>query len=115
MQLTGEQILWLSLVPLALGTIIFVAILLTLKRDVLELVRSDSGALVIRIFALTFVAFWIGILTIAGKVPESAATAIFGGILGYVFGVGAESAMRRPGPTAPPAKASEADSQESER
>jgi len=87
MQLTGEQILWACLAPLALGTLMFIALVIALKRDTLELFRSDKGGLLLRIFAITFVAFWVGNLTLAGKVPESAATALFGSILGYVFGV----------------------------
>ena len=88
MQLTGDQILWACLAPIALGALMFIAVVFALKRDTLELFRSDSGGLLLRIFGVTFVAFWVGNLTLAGKVPESAATAIFGSILGYVFGIG---------------------------
>ena len=100
MQLTGEQVLWACLAPIALGTLIFIALIFALKRDILELFRSDNGGLLLRIFAITFVAFWVGNLTLAGKVPESAATAIFGGILGYVFGVGVGPGVRPASPGA---------------
>jgi hypothetical protein len=89
MQLTGEQFLWVCLAPLALGTLMFIAVVVALRRDTLELFRSDKGGLILRVLAITFIAFWVGNLTLADKVPESAATAIFGSILGYVFGVGA--------------------------
>jgi hypothetical protein len=112
MQLTGEQILWVCLAPIALGTLIFIALIVALKRDVLDLFRSDNGGLLLRIFAITFVAFWVGNLTLAGKVPESAATAIFGGILGYVFGVGVGPGVRSAGPRPQPAREPEAASKE---
>src|SRR5262245_17762912 len=83
MQLTGDQFLWVCLAPIALGTLMFIAIVVALKREILQLFRSDKGGLMLRIFAITFVAFWAGNLTLAGKVPESATTAIFGSVLGH--------------------------------
>jgi hypothetical protein len=115
MQLTGDQILWACLAPLALGTLMFIAVVVALKRDTLELFRSDNGGLMLRIFAITFVAFWVGNLTLAGRVPESAATAIYGSILGYVFGVGEGSRRRRASRPAQPVPESEVATKESNK
>jgi phosphate/sulfate permease len=98
-----------------MGTLMFIAVVIALKRDTLELLRSDKGGLMLRIFAITFVAFWVGNLTLAGKVPESAATAIFGSILGYGFAVGAESRRRRTNRPEQPAPESEVATKESNK
>lgn len=92
------------LVPIVLGTVVNITYAVVLKRDMLDLVRSDAGGLLLRVLTLTVVACWVGALTLADKVPESAATAIFGSILGYVFGVGGRPAS----PPALPAREPEA-------
>jgi TctA family transporter len=98
MQLTGEQIFWVVLAPIVLGTVLNITVIVVLKRDILELVRSDNAGLIIRVLTITVVACWVGALTLANKVPESAATAIFGSILGYVFGVGGRPSSPRTQP-----------------
>lgn len=107
MQLTGEQLVWVIVAPMALQTGVTVAALFVLKRDVLQLFRSDTGDLLLRVLTLAIVACWVGALALANRFPESAVAAIFGSILGYVFGVGARTprppAGREPEPEPPPA------------
>jgi riboflavin transporter FmnP len=92
MQFTGQQILWVFLTPIALGTALNITLVIVLKRDILKLILSDKGGSIVRLLTLTLVVFWVGTLALADKVPASAASAIFGSILGYVFGVGVRTA-----------------------
>lgn len=86
MTLTGSQLTSLFLGQLAFGAVLVIAVAVALKGDFIKLLDEGRSKIVVQIVTIFFVCSITGNLTLLKILDPSAAAAIFGGVLGYVFG-----------------------------
>ena len=91
MELTGDQLLYLFLGQLIFGAILVVSIMFALKDKTLQMIEGPNGQLLLKIITIFFVCTITGNLALIKIFDASAAAAIFGGVLGYVFGAVAQN------------------------
>ena len=86
--LSGDKLTWLFLGQLAFGAILAIATAATLKGNILQLLDQQRGRLVLQIITIFFICTITGNLTLMKIFEPGVAAAMFGAVLGYVFGSG---------------------------
>ena len=97
MMLTNSQMFWFLLAQLAFGALIVLAAAYTLRANAVRLIERGEGAPFMRMLTILLVCTITGNLALMKFLDPAAVAAIYGGVLGYVFG-GADKARRTPTP-----------------
>jgi hypothetical protein len=95
MTLTGEQLTWLFLGQLAFGSVLVIAVAITVKGHLPQLLNQQNGKLALQIITIFFTCTITGNLTLMKILEPAATAALFGAVLGYVFGAGLLSRSKR--------------------
>lgn len=96
MELTSSHLIWLFIGQLGFGAILVIAIATAVKERTLELITGENGPLVLKIITIFFICTVTGNLALMKILDAAATAALFGGVLGYVFGA-ALPARHNPG------------------
>jgi hypothetical protein len=89
MTLTSDQLLWFLLAQVAFGGVMALVIAFSVRDKAVRLRMvegSNGGTLLLKVITIIFICTISGNLALMKILDSSAVAAIFGGVLGYVFG-----------------------------
>lgn len=94
----SAHLMWLFGGQLLFGATLCICLAVVLRAQILDLFTAPHGTFFLRVLTLFFIVTITGNLTLLRILEPSVAAAIFGSVLGYVFGTRGNRAESRHSP-----------------